>query len=423
MPFDFKAGILAQIGSLPVRRAVTLGLTVAAAMSAVAPAAGSTLSYGAAGFAGQQYRSALEQAAATAGHPATCFGSLLRDEAGARLGAATVWLYQSITFDDGGKGRIAGTGTIVSGSSGPEGHNRIVTASHVMDATELPPGATLDEPGWVHVVGSDGLSLGMASVVAKASPIRDVLASADRVVVIAMDHPTDAYDQIRGVSLARNLPTGHMTGLVATPMGLSHGASGGPVVDADVAMIAVTSSVSLDGKGAVKAAAYKGTDIMAMNDAGLQKADVPLWLQANSGKHLLVGKAHDRVYALPLTDPSILMALGGASAASKPMPPSPEGYRARIAGYPSTTCMAWTATIAAFDPADPMQRISATAADAAQRRGQPVANDIRVARNGGYTLYGDDARALGVIHPHNPRNAVRDVAVDEETHTGPGFRR
>jgi hypothetical protein len=398
--FDFSKAIVAHVGNAPARRAIALGVAVASAMAAFAPTGAALASSAPAGQpAATAYESGFVRGAALAQRPSTCFGRQLDAVAqGGRVGLATVWLKQEIRMADGSLDAIAGSGTVVADSAGPEGHNRIVTASHVVDASDLPDGAVLTHPGEVQVLSSDGHVLGRARLAALSQPPSPSLAN-DRAAVLAITGgDMDRYDAIRGLDLARRLPDRTTTSLVGTPFALSQGASGGGSLDRDGNLVGVVWGVSTAGASTLRVVGINAQNIDDLSGARARGA-AALVDYASALPVAMQNPAHDRAYFHPLTDPAVLGALGTAGRDRVAVTPSREGMRFTLAGYPSSTCVVYSGTAVAFDKGDPLQKVGVAASEMAAERfaRAPIENEVRRKADGSLLVYGEGGKLAAIV--------------------------
>ncbi len=319
---------------------------------------------------------------ADAGIGTTCFGPQVVSSPGDDLLSRASVIIKSVTRE--GRTVALGTGTIIRNSANEAiPRNRILTAYHVTQIAPLP-----DLDGMkLAVVGSDGVSLGEATIVERAQIRRDFAvptsianayasfsghtvattgASADMVVLAMTSPPPEgwaSYDQREGIELSSRQDGQMLTGLFSEPGGLDKGASGAGVVDdTDRLMGVVLATLMHDG------ATTPATKLIPAQNGLVRNGDQTMIGYTGAGA-VLASAA--RAYILPVVDKGVIAALNGAvrniHVIDDPKPGLSQGVR--IAAYPYANCIVYRGLVEVWNPNDEYLHSNMTLTEFHARRG------------------------------------------------------
>lgn len=257
---------------------------------------------------------------------ATCFeGQLPQAEWAAAAAASSLRL---VVTQPGGRVSATASGIVVAASGAPD---RVLTAGQVLRDAAAVPG------GWITAWSSSGAYLGRLERAASASPraaprlSAQVMPSGVRVgdvVALRMTQFSDAgarlYAAIPGLPLALRQPVGVLAAEVRDPAGLDSGALGAGVIGEDGRLLGVALPRPV-GRAAPR------VDVQAGDVAGGRSHSVRLPLSATA-------------YAMPLSDPALLAALGRAGAGIA-QARGPLRERATIPAYAGGGCVVFRAAM------------------------------------------------------------------------------
>lgn len=259
---------------------------------------------------------------------ASCFeGQLPQAEWAAAAAASALRL---LVTQPGGKVSATASGVVVASSGAP---NRVLTAGQVVrDAAAVPD-------SWIAAWSSSGRYLGrMEAAAAEASQrpaprlSAQVTPSGVRAGDVAVLRMTQLsadgarlYGAIPGLPLAPRQPVGILAATVSDPAGLDLGAAGAGVIGENGGLLGVALPRAV-GRAAPRA------DVQVGDAGGGRSRSVRLPLSAAA-------------YAMPLSDPAILTALGHAGAGVA-QARGPLRQRATILGYAGGGCVVFRAAMA-----------------------------------------------------------------------------
>lgn len=232
-------------------------------------------------------------------------------------------------------GPMTGTGFIVNGSDLGSGLSarRIVTARHVV----MPAGRDVTSIG---ILASDGQFIGTAGVVDVTRPRSrrasdgQTMRGAD-VAVLEMRRffpgSRQHYDHLPGLSLTPAPRPEILMGVIDTPGGIEHGASGGPAINDDglVEGIVIRATDTIQGKVELRRKGAAGHLSASKTGQGYDRSQIVVDMPY-----------HNKGYVEPLSEPLILSALGSKATIAARVP-SHGRIHVRIPAYPMEECVVY----------------------------------------------------------------------------------
>ena len=259
---------------------------------------------------------------------ATCFLNEIQHPRAAKIAEATVFI---AALRSDGTLASEGTGFVVSDSADGSARGlRIVTAAHVIDDPAADP-----EGGSLVVFFSDGMPLGVPRTVIRGAT-RELtvggfaLVENDLAVLeISSFYEPSArarYLELPGLPLAGNVDI--LVGESSRPLGASWGFSGAAAIDPDGRVVGVLTDADFRDRATLELGSI--IDANQNSDAAPRRVVLP---------------ARSLDVIEPLHDPNILRALGRSAELRESTPAT----TVTLAGFPSASCAAISATVEPID--------------------------------------------------------------------------